>query len=98
MKKIKSIPLAASLTGLLFLSYTSHDALSVLTADDASVAAITNKSAAIPLEKIKLPEGFSISVYAEIEGARSMVMSTFRDAVCRNQRRGQGLCSKRYGW
>jgi hypothetical protein len=29
----------------------------------------------VPLDKIKLPPGFSISVYAEVEGARSMVMS-----------------------
>ena len=43
--------------------------------DDGSVAAITKKSAALPLDKIKLPQGFSISVYAEVEGARSMVMS-----------------------
>ena len=75
MKKLKSIPLAASLTGLLFFCGTSHDVSSVSTADDGSVAAITDKSAALPLEKINLPPGFSISVYAEVEGARSMVMS-----------------------
>ena len=75
MKKRKSIPLAASLTGLLFFCGTGHDAPLVSTNDDGSVAAITNKSTALPLDKIKLPPGFSISVYAEVEGARSMVMS-----------------------
>src|SRR3546814_16729108 len=29
----------------------------------------------LPLETIKLPDGFSISIYAEVENARSMVMS-----------------------
>ena len=48
MKKLKSIPLAASLTGLLFFCGTGHDAPLVSTADDGSVAAITNKSAAFP--------------------------------------------------
>ena len=46
MKKLKSISLAVSLTGLLFFGGTSHDAPLVSTTDDGSVAAITNKSAA----------------------------------------------------
>ena len=75
MKKLKSIPLAASLTGLLFFGNSSYDASPASTADDSSVAAITNRSAALPLDKISLPPGFSISVYAEVAGARSMVMS-----------------------
>jgi glucose/arabinose dehydrogenase len=75
MKKLKSIPLVASMTALLFFSYTGHDAPLVSTPGDGSVPAITNKSASLPLDKIKLPPGFSISVYAEVDGARSMVMS-----------------------
>jgi glucose/arabinose dehydrogenase len=42
---------------------------------DGSMAAITGASAKLPLNRIKLPPGFSISIYAEVEGARSMVMS-----------------------
>src|SRR6476646_4035057 len=76
MNKLKLIPLAATLTGLLFFCGTGHNTPLVSTADDGSVAAITKKSAALPLDKIKLPGGFSISVYAEVEGARSMVMSS----------------------
>ena len=58
MKKLKSIPLAASLTGLLFFCGTSHDASPVSTADDGSVAAITNKSAALPWIKLSYLPGF----------------------------------------
>jgi glucose/arabinose dehydrogenase len=42
---------------------------------DNSLPAITKKSAELPLNSIKLPEGFSISVYAEVEDARSMALS-----------------------
>jgi glucose/arabinose dehydrogenase len=45
------------------------------TAGDASVPAITDKSQDLPLSSIKLPKGFSISVYAEVENARSMALS-----------------------
>src|SRR5712675_1381842 len=40
-----------------------------------SSPAITGTSASLPLEKIKLPKGFSISVFAEVENARSMAIS-----------------------
>lgn len=42
---------------------------------DNSVAAITEASAKLPLNSIKLPQGFSIGVYAEVDNARSMAMS-----------------------
>jgi glucose/arabinose dehydrogenase len=42
---------------------------------DASVPALTDSSAQLPLNTIKLPEGFSISVYAEVDNARSMALS-----------------------
>lgn len=42
---------------------------------DNSVPAITKASAELPLSSIKLPKGFSISVYAEVDNARSMAMS-----------------------
>lgn len=38
-------------------------------------SAITATSKSLPLDKIKLPEGFSISVYAEVPNARSMAIS-----------------------
>ncbi len=43
--------------------------------DDNSSPAITSASANLPLNKIKLPPGFSISVFAEVDNARSMVLS-----------------------
>lgn len=42
---------------------------------DTAVPAITSSSAALPLDKIKLPAGFSISVFAEVDNARSMALS-----------------------
>ena len=42
---------------------------------DTSVPALTKASAELPLNTIKLPKGFSISVYAEVDNARSMAMS-----------------------
>ena len=75
MRTEKLIPVTALLVGLLFYCFTSHDRPSALPFEDRSIAAISNKSAALPLDKIKLPPGFSITVYAEVVGARSMVMS-----------------------
>jgi glucose/arabinose dehydrogenase len=43
--------------------------------EDNSTPAITSASAALPLDKVKLPKGFSISVFAEVENARSMAIS-----------------------
>ena len=37
--------------------------------------AITEYAATLPLDKIKLPPGFKIEVYAEVKNARSMAMS-----------------------
>jgi glucose/arabinose dehydrogenase len=46
-----------------------------VTNSDGSLAAITDYSKTLPLDKIKLPAGFSISVFAEVDNARSMAMS-----------------------
>src|SRR5690242_14821675 len=46
-----------------------------VTASDGSVAAITAYSKDLPLNKLKLPAGFKIEVFAEVENARSMAMS-----------------------
>jgi len=42
---------------------------------DTSMPAITSASAELPLSSIKLPKGFTIAVYAEVENARSMAIS-----------------------
>lgn len=42
---------------------------------DNSHAAITDASAALPLETIKLPAGFKIDVFAEVDNARSLAVS-----------------------
>jgi glucose/arabinose dehydrogenase len=42
---------------------------------DGSQAAITEYSKTLPLERIKLPDGFKIEVYAEVENARSLAIS-----------------------
>jgi glucose/arabinose dehydrogenase len=43
---------------------------------DVSVPALVDSTVAkLPLESIKLPQGFSISVYAEVDNARSMALS-----------------------
>ncbi|NOT73662.1 MAG: sorbosone dehydrogenase family protein [Cyclobacteriaceae bacterium] len=46
-----------------------------VTTDQGGSPAITDASAALPLNTLKLPEGFKIEIYAEVENARSMVMS-----------------------
>ncbi|HKZ38428.1 MAG TPA: hypothetical protein VJ184_12300, partial [Chryseolinea sp.] len=38
-------------------------------------AALTEYAKKLPLDKIKLPAGFTIDVFAEVENARSMVLS-----------------------
>ncbi len=44
-------------------------------AEDGSFPAITAVSGTLPLNSIKLPAGFTIEVYAEVEDARSMALS-----------------------
>ena len=43
---------------------------------DNSSPAITGVSAGLPLDKIKLPPGFSIGVFAEVDNARSLAISS----------------------
>lgn len=40
-----------------------------------SLPALTDRFATLPLDKIQLPPGFTISVYAEVENARSLAIS-----------------------
>ena len=42
---------------------------------DASAPALTGYAATLPLDKVKLPAGFKIDVYAEVEDARSLAIS-----------------------
>lgn len=42
---------------------------------DNSQPAITNKSRELPLDKITLPQGFKIDVFAEVDNARSLAIS-----------------------
>ncbi len=44
-------------------------------AEDGSVPAITEVSSKLPLNTIQLPAGFSIDIFAEVENARSMVIT-----------------------
>src|SRR5882672_9244647 len=46
-----------------------------MVAEDGSVPALTAISAELPLNTIKLPAGFSISIFAEVDNARSLAMS-----------------------
>lgn len=43
--------------------------------EDGSSPAITDYAKTLPLDRIKLPAGFKISVYAEVENARSLAIS-----------------------
>lgn len=45
------------------------------TATDGSTEALSETSAELPLNSIKLPSGFSIAVYAEVDNARQMALS-----------------------
>lgn len=72
MKKAKIIPVLF----LVFLACSQKPKEETPAAgDDGGMAAITDASAKLPLNAIKLPAGFSISVYAEVQDARSMAMS-----------------------
>ncbi|MES2827476.1 MAG: PQQ-dependent sugar dehydrogenase [Bacteroidota bacterium] len=75
MNIISFTPIAAAFMALMSLG-------------DGSTPAITKASADLPLDKIKMPAGFSISVYAEVQGARSMVMSPNGTLFVGTQRAG----------
>ncbi|HSZ34358.1 MAG TPA: PQQ-dependent sugar dehydrogenase [Puia sp.] len=88
MKILRFTPIAALLVGLFFLGNTNKITSPVSKASDGSVAAITSASASLPLDKIKLPPGFSIAVYAEVPAARSMVISPSGTLFVGTQRPG----------
>lgn len=64
-----------ALLALCCNSSTKPASETTATEEDTSVPAITEASGKLPLGSIKLPAGFSISVFAEVDNARSMVMT-----------------------
>jgi glucose/arabinose dehydrogenase len=71
----KSILLVSLLVAGLCCNNTSTKDVVASPSADSSSPAITEASAKLPLESVKLPKGFSISIFAEVEDARSMALS-----------------------
>ncbi|WP_158829778.1 PQQ-dependent sugar dehydrogenase [Mucilaginibacter lacusdianchii] len=88
MKLLQLIPLAAVLTGMVSLGHTKEPTLSGVKDGVTALPALTRASADLPLDHIKLPAGFSIHVFAEVQGARSMVMSPAGTLFVGTQRPG----------
>src|SRR5687768_16304230 len=58
--------------------HTSHEkqlSNSPETSGDNSQPAITDKSGELPLDKVRLPPGFTIEIFAEVDNARSLAVS-----------------------
>lgn len=75
MKHLMSILAFLFLFSVASCDSSSKESTSDADKDDNSSPAITEASAQLPLNTIKLPPGFSISVFAEVDNARSMAMS-----------------------
>ncbi len=76
MKRLRLLPLSILVTIVLCCNSASKESPVVVgMKDDTSKPAITGASAKLPLSKIKLPQGFAISIFAEVEDARSMTLS-----------------------
>ena len=82
MNTLKSIPvftlalmLACSNTNSPENSNKDSTSTAVVNEPEGGEAAITDYAKTLPLDKIKLPAGFTIDVYAEVENARSMALS-----------------------
>ena len=80
MKKLKSLIMSAIVVVGAACNQTDQTAPDTskkdgsTTEEDKSEAAITQASAALPLDKITLPEGFKIEVFAEVDNARSLAL------------------------
>jgi glucose/arabinose dehydrogenase len=81
IKILSIITLSAALTcgssgdrGNLF-EMNSMSKITSASPTDHSMPAITSYAQTLPLEKIKLPKNFKISVFAEVDNARSMAIS-----------------------
>ena len=81
MKTITKLLLAGILFGFTACNSSSEHAKKDGTSEetgsaaDNSVPAISGSAGTLPLERIKLPAGFKISVFAEVDNARSLAMS-----------------------
>jgi glucose/arabinose dehydrogenase len=62
----------AVIFALIIMSCNSKNDSSM---EDGSVSAFSDSSKKLPLDSIKLPEGFKIDVFAEVDNARSMAIS-----------------------
>ena len=74
MKTLKIIPFIAFLT-LCCNNSSKEKTVDVATAEDGSMPALSEVSANLPLNSIKLPPGFTIDIFAEVDNARSMVLT-----------------------
>ncbi|TDQ08685.1 PQQ-dependent sugar dehydrogenase [Pedobacter metabolipauper] len=88
MNLISYKPIAVALLALITGSNSTDLTFFSKNPVDGSIPAITQASADLPLDKIKMPAGFSISVFAEVQGARSMVMSPEGTLYVGTQRSG----------
>jgi len=76
MKRLRPLPISMLAAIVLCCSSNSKEIPPAATpVVDASLPAVTENSAKLPLSSIKLPQGFAISIFAEVEDARSMVLS-----------------------
>jgi glucose/arabinose dehydrogenase len=76
MKFLKSLlPTALLLSCILQCNNKSKEEPVLPVADDGSMPALTEASKDLPLDKVRMPAGFKIEVYAEVDNARSMAMS-----------------------
>jgi glucose/arabinose dehydrogenase len=67
--------LACSNTGSNERESEAQDSTATPVNNGGSQAALSDYAKTLPLDKIKLPEGFKISVFAEVDNARSMAIS-----------------------
>lgn len=64
------------MTALLGCGTSNHDGKTPASSNpDGSEQAVTSYAATLPLDQIKLPPGFKISVFAEVKNARSLAIS-----------------------
>ncbi len=75
MRRLIIVPVIALLTFFGFTNSVTEEDIEVKASKDGSVPALTKASDALPLNTIRMPKGFSISVFAEVDNARSMAMS-----------------------
>jgi glucose/arabinose dehydrogenase len=68
-------PFLTVLIALLQCNNSSRPELPAARAEDGSVPALTEYANSLPLERIKMPVGFKIDVFAEVNDARSMAIS-----------------------